>query len=93
MMYRQGELDAFRAGFNLSAESYNAEYGGPSDEWLELHYRRWRSNRAIDLGPTCLAPSFQRSSPSCSRPQGHAGAHSWEHRGALRYAAVSEPRR
>ena len=85
--YLASESDAFRAGFDLSGEGCNGEYGGPTDEWLDVHYRAWRLGE--DLPARCAEPSpgaDQHRSPDyrhfpCSQPRGHQGTHSWESEG------------
>ncbi len=85
--YQAGEAEAFRAGFDLSQEGFNSEYGGPTNEWLDVHYRAWRLGEP--LPHECDAPSpvaDEHSSPDyrhfpCSQPRDHQGTHSWESEG------------
>lgn len=75
-------FQAYCAGFALSREGYNAEYGGPDEEWLRVKFERdvlgkpspgrCREGRRVE---DMIARMIGTNVPVCTRPKGHDGLH------------------
>lgn len=75
------ERKAFLAGFDISSEGFNGEWG-PTDEWIELHFREWKHGETVPdkcgaENPGQPPEGYYRT--VCSRPAGHDGAHQASH--------------
>lgn len=69
----RAERRAFLAGFDISTEGFNGEWG-PRDEWIELHFEEWKYGREVP--PRCGAQNEDSPMTAlCSRPEGHKPPH------------------
>lgn len=71
------EKAAFVAGFSVSTEGFNGEWG-PPDEWIEHFFAQWKYG--TPLPDSCgyrvgNEPKSLVNDPRCSRPIGHEGSH------------------
>ena len=48
---------AFLAGWSLSAEGYNAEYG-PEDDEIQYLYREWLAEYGLDTGGSAASQKY-----------------------------------